>query len=182
MERRRRLLTRTGLTTTACAAPSRRPSAASRCSRPTPPSGSRPQRPSSSRRTPACWRRSIRAIGKESDARIKKALEEARAAIMVGKPDAKEADRLAAIASPARSRRSGRAQRAGGRSPATSRPTSRRRSPTPSPRSTIALPSGTWRRTSGTGSRWVRCCCSPPSGSPSPSASWASSTWRTARW
>jgi urea transport system permease protein len=37
------------------------------------------------------------AIGKESDARVKRALEEARAAIIVGKPDAKEADRLAAI-------------------------------------------------------------------------------------
>ena len=38
------------------------------------------------------------AIGKETDARVKKALEEARAAIVLGKPDAKEADRLAAIA------------------------------------------------------------------------------------
>ena len=38
------------------------------------------------------------AIGKEADARVKKALEEARAAIVVGKPDAKEADRVAAIA------------------------------------------------------------------------------------
>jgi urea transport system permease protein len=28
----------------------------------------------------------------------------------------------------------------------------------------------------------ARCCCSPRSGSPSRSASWASSTWRTARW
>jgi urea transport system permease protein len=38
------------------------------------------------------------AINKESDARIRKALEEARAAILAGKPDAREADRLAAIA------------------------------------------------------------------------------------
>ena len=38
------------------------------------------------------------AIGKEPDARVKKVLEEARAAIVVGKSDAKEADRLAAIA------------------------------------------------------------------------------------
>ena len=37
-------------------------------------------------------------------------------------------------------------------------------------------------RTSGTASRSARCCCSPRSASPSPSASWASSTWRTARW
>ena len=37
------------------------------------------------------------AIGKESDARVKKALEEARAAIIVSKPDAKEDDRVAAI-------------------------------------------------------------------------------------
>jgi urea transport system permease protein len=29
--------------------------------------------------------------------------------------------------------------------------------------------------------RSARCCCSPPSGWPSPSASWASSTWRMAR-
>ena len=32
---------------------------------------------------------------------------------------------------------------------------------------------GAWHRTSGTASRWARCCCSPPSASPSPSASWA---------
>src|SRR5436190_5589255 len=38
------------------------------------------------------------AINKEGDARIRKALEEARAAILAGKPDAREADRLAAIA------------------------------------------------------------------------------------
>jgi urea transport system permease protein len=38
------------------------------------------------------------AINKETDTRVRKALEEARAAIIVGKPDAKEADRLAAIA------------------------------------------------------------------------------------
>jgi len=37
------------------------------------------------------------AIGKESDGRVKRALEEARAAIIVGKADAKEADRVAAI-------------------------------------------------------------------------------------
>ena len=43
-------------------------------------------------------------------------------------------------------------------------------------------PSGTWRRMSGTACRSARCCCSPPSASPSPSASWASSTWRMARW
>jgi len=37
------------------------------------------------------------AINKERDARVKRALEEARAAILAGKTDAKEADRLAAI-------------------------------------------------------------------------------------
>src|SRR6185369_3163260 len=37
------------------------------------------------------------AINKETDSRVRKALEEARAAIVVGKPDAREADRLAAI-------------------------------------------------------------------------------------
>ena len=37
-------------------------------------------------------------------------------------------------------------------------------------------------RTSGTACRSARCCCSPPSASPSPSASWASSTWPMARW
>jgi urea transport system permease protein len=37
------------------------------------------------------------AIGKETDTRVKKALEEARAAILVSKSDAKEADRQAAI-------------------------------------------------------------------------------------
>jgi len=38
------------------------------------------------------------AINKETDARIKRALEEARAAVIVSKADAKEADKLAAIA------------------------------------------------------------------------------------
>jgi urea transport system permease protein len=38
------------------------------------------------------------AIGKETDARIKRALEEARAAVLISKPDAKEGDKLAAIA------------------------------------------------------------------------------------
>ncbi len=37
------------------------------------------------------------AINKEAEPRVKRALEEARAAIVVGKPDAKEADRVAAI-------------------------------------------------------------------------------------
>jgi urea transport system permease protein len=37
------------------------------------------------------------AISKETDTRVRKALEEARAAILVGKPDAKEGDRLDAI-------------------------------------------------------------------------------------
>src|SRR5215831_18219677 len=37
------------------------------------------------------------AINKEVEPRVKRALEEARAAIVVGKPDAKEADRVAAI-------------------------------------------------------------------------------------
>ena len=54
------------------------------------------------------------AIGKESDARVKKALDEARAAIIVGKPDAKEATGWPQSSS-ARSRQPGRAQRAGGR-------------------------------------------------------------------
>jgi urea transport system permease protein len=37
------------------------------------------------------------AIGKETDARVRRAFEEARAAIIVNKPDAKEAERIAAI-------------------------------------------------------------------------------------
>ena len=40
-------------------------------------------------------------------------------------------------------------------------------------RSTRRWPPGRRRRTSGTASRWARCCCWPPSASPSPSASWA---------
>ena len=44
-----------------------------------------------------CWPRSNSAIAKETDARVRRALEEARAAIIVGKRDAKESDRLAAI-------------------------------------------------------------------------------------
>ena len=46
------------------------------------------------------------------------------------------------------------------------------RSPPPR-RSRRRLPPGRWRRTSGTGSRSARCCSSPRSASPSPSASWA---------
>ena len=72
--------------TIACAAPSRRRSAASRCSRPIRPSASRRPRPSSSRRTPTCWPRSTRASTRRPTPRVKKALEEARAAILVGKP------------------------------------------------------------------------------------------------
>jgi hypothetical protein len=54
--------------------------------------------------------------------------------------------------------------------------------PTPSAPSTIASPPGAWCRTFGMASPLAPCCCLRRSASPSPSASWASSTWRTARW
>ena len=127
-------------------------------------------------------RRSIRAIDKETDARDEEgAGGSARgrswpASRMRGRPTGSPPSRSCAIAAIRTRAACWRAF------PAISRQTSRRRWPTPSPRSTIASPLGAWRRTSGTGSRSARCCCSPPSDWPSPSASWASSTWRTARW
>ena len=113
----------------------------------------------------------------------KRALEEARAAVdPVGKHDAERDRQGRGHQRAPRPRRPGRPRRAG--RPAR-RPADRRAAaslPTPSPPSTTGWRSGTWRRTSGTGSRSARCCCWPPSASPSPSASWASSTWRMARW
>ena len=82
-----------------------------------------------------------------------------------------------------RARRPGRAGAAGQHAAPAHRRTSSRRAPSrrrhrsPRPRALECR-----RRTSGTASPSARCCCSPPSASPSPSASWASSTWRMARW
>jgi hypothetical protein len=85
------------------------------------------------------------AIGRESDPRLKRALS--------------EATRTRAACWPG--------------SPTISPPPCSAPQPTRSPRSTAGSPCGTPRRTRGTASRSARCCCSPPSGSPSRSASWA---------
>jgi len=66
------------------------------------------------------------AISKEADTRVRKALEGSARGDLGRQPDAREADRLDPSRSLARSRRSGRTQRARGRS-GRHRPTSRRR-------------------------------------------------------
>ena len=126
-------------------------------------------------------RPSTRPSRRRSDARVKQAMIEARAAIVLYSDSASEADKLEAIAwsaSAAIRTRSGCS--------AACRSIRRRRSgkppPMPSRRSRTASRCGPRCRTPGTAFRSARSCCSPPSGSPSRSASWASSTWRTARW
>ena len=109
------------------------------------------------------------ALKKETDKAAKLAFTEARAAILLFKPDATDAEKLEAIATikargdqeamalltgltgdqpAAIAQRGGRARRR--RSSATSR-------------------CGRWCRTPGTACRSARCCCSRPSASPSPS-------------
>ena len=121
------------------------------------------------------------AIAKETDARVKARLEQARAsAVLVS--DLSEADKLAAIEAARRTRRprgavAAHLLRGLRRRRAEGAPRPRR-----SPASTARWRCGRPARTSGTASRSARCCCWRPSVLPSPSASWASSTWRMARW
>ena len=98
--------------------------------------------------------------------------------------DTPEADKLAAIDAARRARRPRGARRC---STAFAGLRRRRRSRTAATKAIATHQERRWRsgtpaRTSGTASRSARCCCSPRSASPSPSASWASSTWRMARW
>ena len=122
------------------------------------------------------------ALAKETDPRIKRALLEARAAVLLVKPDASDPDRVAAVETLARARRPGSRSRMLRDSPP--RAARRLRPPLhrPRPQSNAASRCSSTCRTSGTGCRSARSCCSPRSGSPSPSASWASSTWPTAKW
>jgi urea transport system permease protein len=59
-------------------------------------------------------------------------------------------------------------------------PTSRPPSSRPSPASTARSCGATASTPCSAASAWARCCCWPRSAWPSPTASWASSTWRTA--
>ena len=136
----------------------------------------------SSRATPAALPALDAALAKESDGRVRTAMEAARAAIVLGKADAPEAERVAAVAM--------LVERGDGDSAAMLRSL-----PADTPESVKsaaaagvtqieqqALAVGAPPRTSSTASASARCCSSPRSASPSPSARWASSTWPMARW
>ena len=110
------------------------------------------------------------ALEKETDPRIKQALTEARAAVVLYSDDASEADKLTAVGvvrargdqecvEPAR-RPAGRLAGRG----------SARRARRASPRCRTSSRSGPPCRTPGMGCRSARCCCSRRSGLPSPSA------------
>ena len=122
------------------------------------------------------------ALAKETNKAAKLAFTEARAAILLFKPDATEVEKLEAIATikatgdqealalltgltgdlpPAMCARRGQRDRR---------------------RSRARWRCGRPCRTPGTACRSARCCCWPRSVLPSPSASWASSTWPMARW
>ena len=153
------------------------------CSRPTPATRRDAAEAVFKARDPAALPALDRALAQETDAGG-----EARACSRRApprccrRPTPAEADRLAAVATSARPRRPRRAQPAGlavRPDPAGRRCRRRRRRR----RSTAILQTlePAAERLS-TGSASARCCCWPPPGSRSPSASWASSTWRTARW
>ena len=123
-----------------------------------------------------------KALAKETDPRVKAAFQQARAAIILDQKDAKPEAKIAAIAV-IRDRGDQDALGLLDGLPPACRPRWCRRPQAaqvvdPRTRSNC----GARCRTPGTGSRSARCCCSRPSASPSPSASWASSTWRMARW
>ena len=110
------------------------------------------------------------ALEKETDPRIKQALTEARAAVMLYSDDASEADKLdrsrcdpargdQEFAEPARRPAGGLAGHG-----------SARRARRGRPRCRTSSRSGPPCRTPGMGSRSARCCCSRRSGLPSPSA------------
>ena len=94
----------------------------------------------------------------------------ARRGVMLYTADASEGDKVGGCRRHPRPRRSGRARPAGRHAGESARRPSRA-----VPRRSAAIDSdlaacGAWCRTSGTACRSARCCCSPPSASPSPSA------------
>ena len=110
------------------------------------------------------------AIAKETDARVKQALIEARAAVVLYLDNASDADKIDAIARDPPARRSGRARAArriaGERLAGGEEGRGRRHRLDPEQSRDLDRAC----KTPGTGSRSARCCCSPRSGSPSPSA------------
>ena len=121
------------------------------------------------------------AIAKEQDPRVKRALMEARAAVILSGDTAKDEDKLAAV-DVIRQRADQEALGLLSSLPAdTSAPVMKAAAAAIAAiQNRLVL----WERcrTPGTEFLSARCCCSPPSASPSPSASWASSRWRTAKW
>ena len=110
------------------------------------------------------------ALAKETNKAAKAAFTEARAAILLYKPDATEVEKLEAVAvikatgdQEALALLTGLGQR---------RAAAMSRAPRParSPRSRAISRCGRWCRTPGTACRSARCCCLPRSGLPSPSA------------
>ncbi len=110
------------------------------------------------------------AIARETDSRVKRALIEARAAVVLYFDSAAEEDKIDAVRRDPRSAAIRTRLLCSAGSQPTPRPPSRRPPPTPLPRSRTALRSGPPCRMPGTASRSARCCCSPPSALPSPSA------------
>ena len=109
------------------------------------------------------------ALTKETDPRVKQALTEARAAVILYSDDASEVDKLSAV-NVIRARGDQDALNALGGLPAI-RPLPSSAPPrTRSPRSRMGSRSGPRCKTSGTGCRSARYCCSPRSDLPSPSA------------
>ena len=106
----------------------------------------------------------------ETNAAAKRAFNEARAAILLFKPDATDVEKLEAIATiKARGDQEALALLTG-LTGEQSAARARAAPPPPRPRSSAIWRCGRRCRTPGTGCRSARCCCSPRSGSPSPSA------------
>ena len=123
-----------------------------------------------------------KAMAAEKNPRVRKAMSEAHAAIVLTDDKSSRCRQDRRHSRHPRPRRSGCARACSTACRRTNRRKCMRRSQPPGTKSRAPWRSGIRCRTPGTGSRSARCCCSPPSASPSPSASWASSTWRTARW
>ena len=122
-----------------------------------------------------------RALTQESDDRVRTAMIEARAAIILNKPDSTSADRLSAVET-LRNLGNQNALALLANIPAGASPDIVGRPAPLRNRLPPTLLSGMRFRTSGTESLLARSCCWLPSGSPSPLAQWASSTWPMARW
>ena len=122
-----------------------------------------------------------KALEKETDARVRKALTEARAAVVLSSAETSPEDKIAAIAV-IRDRGDQDALGLIDSLPADLPPAVRQAASSAAARSAAILRSGARCRTPGTGFRSAPSCCLRRSALPSPSASWASSTWRTARW